>query len=109
MYELLCCKAKQLQNVEKSLKCIKIAVSFKKSVKWTSILFILFFSYQLCSLWEGGKEEVSCLTVVVISLSFSVSVDSYHFECLEKSVNSMSIFSDNLEAVRFHIWQINLK
>lgn len=42
VYELLCCKAKQLQNVEKSLKCIKIAVSLK-SVKLTSILFTLFF------------------------------------------------------------------
>lgn len=65
MYELLCCKAKQLQNVEKSLKCIKIAVSLKL-VKLTS-------NYLPCSLVNNfvfsvggsrvclggrGKEEV---------------------------------------------------
>lgn len=94
MYELLCCKAKQLQNVEKSLKCIKIAVSLK-SVKLTLAYYIpcsvnnFVFSVGVSLVcWGGrGKEEVSYLgkSLVDFSLSINVNVEAYHLRGAWKS------------------------
>lgn len=93
MYELLCCKAKQLQNVEKSLKCIKIAVSLK-SVKLMHIIYLVLQLTTMCSLCLGGKgkEEVGYLSKSLdFSFSMNVNSETYHLRCSEKSINLLYV------------------
>lgn len=49
-YELLCCEAKQLQNVGENHWCIKIAVSLRL-VKWM-LIYLVSSVNIFCVLWE---------------------------------------------------------